>query len=235
MEPMFKTCKRQSTVDIVINNIKQLIMEKKLVPGQRMPSEMEISGGLGVSRGSVREAMKILSAFGVVDIKPGDGTYLSHSPQGSIVNPLMFDFLLYGPDTQELSEFRKVIEMAIVELIILNKEKNQQQRQNIYGNVEDLHRLCEEDAEMEKFVKNDLEFHNLLGDACCNHLAKKVYGFVLEFLEPTIKDTHRDQYKGEMSYPVHNQIAEAIRTNNLQVAKDAIYHSVDVWKALQNQ
>ncbi|MFR5586200.1 MAG: GntR family transcriptional regulator [[Clostridium] scindens] len=39
---------------------------------------MEISEGLGVSRGSVREAMKILSAFGLIDIRVGNGTYASH-------------------------------------------------------------------------------------------------------------------------------------------------------------
>ena len=60
---LFKTNKRESAVDIVVNNIKQLLVEQKLKPGDRLPNELEISEGLGVSRGSVREAMKILSAF----------------------------------------------------------------------------------------------------------------------------------------------------------------------------
>ena len=66
--------RRQSAVDIVVNNIKQLLIDRKLKPGDRLPNELEISEGLCVSRGSVREAMKILSAFGLVDIRVGNGT-----------------------------------------------------------------------------------------------------------------------------------------------------------------
>ena len=64
MENLFTAVKRESAVDIVINNIKQLLIDRRLLPGDKLPSELEISEGLGVSRGSVREAMKILSAFG---------------------------------------------------------------------------------------------------------------------------------------------------------------------------
>jgi len=56
-----KASKRESAVDIVVNNIKQLLIDRRLKPGDKLPSELEISEGLGVSRGSVREAMKILS------------------------------------------------------------------------------------------------------------------------------------------------------------------------------
>lgn len=66
VQKLFKANKRESAVDIVVNNIKHLLMERKLKPGDRLPSESEISEGMGVSRGSVREAMKILSAFGLV-------------------------------------------------------------------------------------------------------------------------------------------------------------------------
>jgi adenylyltransferase/sulfurtransferase len=48
-------------VDVVINNIRDLLLQKKLLPGDKIPNELEIAEGLGVSRGSVREAMKILS------------------------------------------------------------------------------------------------------------------------------------------------------------------------------
>ena len=59
VQKLFKANKRESAVDIVVNNIKHLLMERKLKPGDRLPSESEISEGMGVSRGSVREAMKI--------------------------------------------------------------------------------------------------------------------------------------------------------------------------------
>ena len=48
-----KASKRESAVDIVVNNIKQLLIDRRLKPGDKLPSELEISEGLGVSRGSV--------------------------------------------------------------------------------------------------------------------------------------------------------------------------------------
>ena len=64
----------------------RLLIDRRLLPGDKLPSELEISEGLGVSRGSVREAMKILSAFGLVDIKVGNGTYVCESPGHGLID-----------------------------------------------------------------------------------------------------------------------------------------------------
>ena len=77
---LFEASKRESAVDLVVNSMKQLLMERTLKPGDKLPSELEISEELCVSRGSVREAMKILSAFGLVDIRVGNGTYVCETP-----------------------------------------------------------------------------------------------------------------------------------------------------------
>ena len=89
---LFKKDKRESAVDIVVNNIKQLLIERKLKPGDRLPSELEISEGMGVSRGSVREAMKILTAFGLVDIRVEWYLYLRY-PWHQADGFLTFQFL----------------------------------------------------------------------------------------------------------------------------------------------
>lgn len=235
MEKLFTNYKRKSTTEIVIDEIKKLLVEKKLLPGQKIPSEAQISEGLGVSRGSVREAMKVLNAYGVVDIKPGDGTYIAHYSKGSSVNPLLFDFLLYGPDIHELAEFRDAIELTVVALIIKNSNKNEKEREEIYKNLENLKHMIESEADLEAFVENDLEFHSLLGKASCNHMLQKVYEFVLDIYAPTIRATHINQHKGELSYSAHTHIVDAIKQNNLYIAKEAINHSVNVWETLQQK
>ena len=67
VQELFRANKRESTVDIVVNNIKKLLIERKLKPGDRLPNEVEISEAMNVSRGSVREALRILTAFGLVE------------------------------------------------------------------------------------------------------------------------------------------------------------------------
>jgi hypothetical protein len=67
----------QSAVEFVVSSIKQLIIGGDLVPGDRLPSENEMTKLLSVSRSSLREAKKVLSMLGVVEIRRGDGTYVT--------------------------------------------------------------------------------------------------------------------------------------------------------------
>ena len=233
MEQLFKKQTKKSTVDMIIENIWQLLLTKKLLPGQKIPSESEIAQGLGVSRGSVREAMKILSAFGVVEIKVGDGTYIPDSPKSAIIDPLLFSFLIYNPDLVELSELRRILELDIVELVILHQKENEADRQALFDNYQELIRMRSEHADSNAFAQNDLEFHRILGVACHNRLAQRIYDFVLGFLEQSIRDAHERQEQGAVAYEVHIRIIEAIRANNLELAKDAVYHSVNAWQNLQ--
>ncbi len=233
MASLFKAHKKQSTVDIVIMSIRQLLLEKKLVPGQKIPSENEICEGLDVSRGSVREAMKILAAFGVVEIKVGDGTYIPAEPKPALIDPLLFSFLIYDPETQDVMEFRRLIELDVIELIIANKDKNARERQLIQEKYEELQTLRVSKAGPEILAKNDIEFHRLLGEAACNKLIKRIYDFALDYLEHTIVDTHRTQDNGEAATEVHTRILAAINENNLDVAEGAVNHSVRVWRKLQ--
>jgi GntR family transcriptional repressor for pyruvate dehydrogenase complex len=228
-----RTIKKLSAVDAVIDYIKGQIMREELQPGQKILGEIELAEGLKVGRGTIREAMKILSALGIVDVRSGDGTYIRESSKGASLNPLLFDFILYGPDKKELSQFRKVIEVAIVELIILNKDKNVEECRLLDENLEKLRVKSEEGDDTEFFIKNDIDFHRLMGKACYNYLAQKVYDFVLDFLEPTIVSTHNLQQNGVYSYPVHKLIVEAIHTNDLSKARDAIYYSVQIWDNLR--
>ena len=92
-------------------------MDRKLKPGDRLPSELEISEGLCVSRGSVREAMKILAAFGLIDIRVGNGTYVCESIGNGMMDSFLFSFFLSNPDVENLFELRRFFEIDIMELI----------------------------------------------------------------------------------------------------------------------
>lgn len=230
--PMFTAKKKESTVDTVINSIRELLFARKLVPGQKVPSEGEISEGLGVSRGSVREAMKILAAFGVVEIRVGDGTYIPAEPRAALIDPLLFSFMIYSPDVDEVVEFRKLLELDVVELIITHKDRNSAEREMLKANMDDLARLRKKKAGPEVIAENDIEFHRIMGSAARNKLTKRIYDFALDYLEPTIVDTHRSQDNGASSYEVHSKILEAINNNDLEVARKAIDYSVEVWRNL---
>jgi GntR family transcriptional repressor for pyruvate dehydrogenase complex len=236
MDELFKKQEKKSTVDIVIDGIWELLRTKKLQPGQKVPSESEISEGLGVSRGSVREAMKILSAFGIVEIRPGDGTYIPTKAGKPIIEPMLFSFMLYDPDLKELTEFRKMIEVDVVELVILNREKNQRERGLLEENMARFNELRRSaDSTPEEFARLDLEFHRILGQAAHNNMMSRIYEFVIDYFEESISNSHHKQTNGERTYKAHSQIIEGIRSNDPELARKAIYDSVDLWENFQYQ
>lgn len=235
MHNLFKAQKKQSTVDVVINSFRTLLMTGQLSPGQKVPSEAEICDGLGVSRGSVREAMKILAALGVVEIKVGDGTYIPREPRPEVMNPLLFSFLLQKPDLHEVAEFRALLELDIIELIIKYKDRNGGERRKLEENLVQQRILSANRAPREDLVENDMEFHRCMGRAACNKMLQRIYDFAFDYLEPSIRDTYLHEGNEEFSYRIHSKLLEAINSNDIDVAREAVRYSIDFWRKRQTQ
>lgn len=233
---LFTTQEKNTSVNVVINAIKELLIQKQLRPGQKMPNEMEIANGLGVSRGTVREALKILSAFGIIEIKVGNGTYVSKKPQKSALDPMLFGLLLVDADTKKLSEFRKLIETDIIRLIFQYREENKDDIDDLVKNVNELEKFCgrKNDSNLDELTfQNDMEFHRIMGRASKNEMSERVYNFILDTFSYSIKISHTRQNLGEMALKTHKKILNAILENDLESAKLAVSNSVDVWENLQ--
>lgn len=232
MNDLFTTNKRESAVDIVINNIKQLLIDRRLLPGDRLPNELEIAEGLGVSRGSVREAMKILSAFDLVDIKVGNGTYVCEAPGNKLIDSLLFTFFITNPDMDSLYEFRRVFEVDILELVLKHYDENMEERAALEKNLVQLQYLIDNKASSDRILENDIEFHRLLGNACHNPMANKIYGFIMDSIRASISNTHKHQ-KGEYVLKAHQDIYQIITAKAYDRIDECIKSSADIWYGLQ--
>ncbi len=229
---LFVSQKRESAVDVVINTIKDLILHKKLKPGDRLPSEPELAESFDISRGSIREAMKILSAFGIVDIKRGDGTYIAEAFNKDIFDPLLFRLILEGDNPRELVELRELMELGIVKLIIKNAGKEElEELQEIH---DEMSRKLEEGLlDSREFAQHDLAFHKALGHVTKNKLVERIYNFVLEFFAYSIEQTHQNENENEVSMlalSLHRGILEALTERDLEKATQAVQESIDSWK-----
>ena len=71
-----KRIKSESVVQQIIDSLVEAMIRKELRPGDQIPTEMELAESLGVGRNSVREAIKILVYFGVLEIRRAEGTYV---------------------------------------------------------------------------------------------------------------------------------------------------------------
>lgn len=230
---IFVKASRESATDVVIKSFKKLLITNVLRPGDKLPSEMEISQSLGVSRGSVREAMKILSAYGIVSIKRGDGTYIADNTDGILFDPLLFRLIVKSNDINDSKELREMIELGIIKLAIDNATENDiRLLEDIYNYTVRLvnENLMNGDA----IIETELMFHTALGKATGNKMVQTIYNFVMELYVPNIyKNIIHDRF-GVEAVECHRPIIEAIKNRDLIAGEEAIKHSVDTWKYLYN-
>ena len=98
-----------SQTDVVIQELKRLVVEGALGPGSRLPIEKELAAQLGVSRGSLREGVRALVHLGVLETRQGDGTYVTELDAGRLLSSL--GFLAELPtNAAELLSVRRILE-----------------------------------------------------------------------------------------------------------------------------
>jgi DNA-binding FadR family transcriptional regulator len=225
---LFEPIKRGSTVELVIERVKNLLLTSKLLPGDKLPSENVMANNLSVGRGSIREAMKILAAFGIVEIRRGDGTYISSSVSKPLFDALLFNMILSNPDKKKLAELRELIELGIAKVLIRNAEE------------EDIAEVEQEFRDMESKInlgetapkllaRSDLNFHFALGKATRNEPIQTIYNFVLEYLTPSIEKTHENETTGKNALELHRNILKYLKERDLVKLNEAIEKSIHDW------
>lgn len=229
MDSLFVSKNSPSATDFVIDQIKELLITGKLRPGDRLPSEFELASSLGVSRGSIRAAMKAFEVCGIVDIRRGDGTYICNKVNTKSFNPLVLSLSVLDPNIAQLAKFREKIELDIVELIIKDPELTQAILPKLEANLSELNELQSKQARADETAANDRAFHMLLASGCGNIIFETIYGYILDFFFPLIVDSHQGQIQGDVAEVIHKGIYDAISQGSYSMAKEAIIGSMQYW------
>jgi len=162
-----------------IDKIKQMIVSGELNPGDRLPVERELALRLGLSRNSLREAVRALSILGILTVRQGDGTYVSDLEPGALLSGLGF-FLEVGPDARALEalEARRVLEPVLTRLAALNitAEKLEELRREMAR--------MENAASVQELIDADVEFHRVVTEGSGNAL---LAGFLNELGRTTVR------------------------------------------------
>ncbi len=211
----------------IITYFKNKILFKELKRGERLPSEDELASMMGVSRGTMREALKVLIHMGLVERK-NRGTYVTESSQ-SIRD--LSEVKTYK-DIFDIIEVRKIVEPALAKLAaeninaeVLKKFENEMEYINSVENIE-----------TDVFWKHDVVFHDLIFTAAGNKI-----------LEDFIKSLKDLVYKNQSiilnneevnivnnSIKNHNKIFESIKKRNgNDASKMMLKHIADIEKVLK--
>ena len=143
--------------DEAIDKIKEMIVSGALGPGDRLPKEADLAERLGLSRNSLREAVKALSIIKVLDVRQGDGTYVTSLSPDLLLESLSFVVDFHRDDTVlQFLEVRRILEPAATALA---------SRRMTDEEVAKLQRVLDElgsAPSVEALVANDLEFHRAI-------------------------------------------------------------------------
>lgn len=149
--------------DEAIDKIKQMIISGRVRPGEKLPREADLAAELGLSRNSLREAVKALSLINVLDVRQGDGTYATSLEPSLLLEALSFMVDFHRDDTVlEFLEIRRILEPAATALAAVRMPDEDRIE---LGKVLD---AADVNAPVEEFVQADMEFHRLIGVGSCN-------------------------------------------------------------------
>jgi GntR family transcriptional regulator, transcriptional repressor for pyruvate dehydrogenase complex len=152
-----------SVTEDAIAQIKAMIVSGELAPGDRLPREPDLAARLGLSRNSLREAIRALSWIRILDVRQGDGTYVTSLDSDVLVEAMSFVADLHRDgDVTHVLEARCVLEAAACALAA--QHVTDEELAGLRGLIDDA-AAC---ATVEEFVDNDLEFHRRLAAASRN-------------------------------------------------------------------
>jgi GntR family transcriptional regulator, transcriptional repressor for pyruvate dehydrogenase complex len=143
-----------AVTDEAIDKIKGMIVSGELRPGDRLPKEADLAKRLGLSRSSLREAVKALSLIRVLDVRQGDGTYVTSLEPELLLDAMTFVVDFHRDDTVlRFLEVRRILEPAATAMAAQHMSE-----EDIAGLRVLLDKL-DDDTDVEALVANDLEFH----------------------------------------------------------------------------
>lgn len=154
----------EQLVRILSDYISNAIMEGEYKLGDKLPSDRDLAAKFGVGRTALREALKVLSVLGLIDIRPGQGTFICKNTSNFFLMPLSWSFFVGDDQVDNMIEVRNVLEQKSAQLAAQNAtEEDLEFLTNVYENSKQAYN----DGNFKDFLDYDMEFH--LAIARCSH------------------------------------------------------------------
>ncbi|GAA4161933.1 FadR/GntR family transcriptional regulator [Gryllotalpicola daejeonensis] len=152
-----------AVTDEAILKIKNMILDGRLRPGDRLPPEKELSESLGLSRSSLREAVKALEIIRVLDVRRGDGTYVTSLEPQLLLEAMSFVVDLHEDSSVlELFAVRRILEPAAAALATGRATTSDVSR------LREMLATIDGNTSVDGLVAHDLEFHQGIAELSGN-------------------------------------------------------------------
>ena len=211
----------------IVDRIKIAIMNKELLPGDQLPPERDLAVAFGVSRNTVREAAKYLSAVGILETRKVSGlpgNFITKGFSDCMMDPIIYGIILSQSDSMNtLKDMRKWIEFSILDMAASNADKDD--RKKLIAKLAILKEELRKKDNLDRIIEADEEFyltafqsaHNTL----FNDIAKAARAFTIES-----RKKHFDDYlkagKADKIYKNREVLFNIINKKKVEFLRDLI-------------
>ena len=210
---------RISATDQVVNWVKSGIQAGRLKVGDKLPNEAEMAERLGVGRSSLREGIKVLSAYGVVESRQGEGTFIiDHFAQN------VFEFLGFFPNKENtvyFLELRRVIEMGNIASIY--RELSEEELEEL----EKLVQVLGEKRSIDEYTEADRMFHYKMISHSKNPMLIQINNMIADMRNNLLYQMFCYPEIVEDAYQAHCEILDALRKRDLNACIRAVSAHID--------
>jgi DNA-binding FadR family transcriptional regulator len=214
----------------IVSQIERAIFDGDLAAGDRLESERELAERFGVSRITVRDALRVLEARGLVHVKVGasGGAFVSATNVDQVAESISTMILLRRMTLSGVAEARTVVETATCELAAERADAAAIERINL--TVEQGRAVVREQA---PHTEASMDFHVAVADAARNELLSATVAAYRDLLVQTLHDM-RDVRSAKATQKAHEEILEAIRAHDPEAARSLMLaHLQDFEKRLR--
>lgn len=206
---------RKSRTDDAIERIQQLIVSGEWGPGHRVPPEAELAAQLGLSRNSLREAVRALAMIRVLEVRQGDGTYVSSLEADQLLESTRFaSHLMRDHTVVELFEVRRLLEPAAAALAAVRMDEPARQALK-----QELDRMVAAQA-VEDLVEADAAFHALIARSAGNSVLRSLLDSLSSrTMRARLWRGRADQQALDASRAEHRRIYEAVLARDPELAR----------------
>jgi GntR family transcriptional regulator, transcriptional repressor for pyruvate dehydrogenase complex len=211
----------------IVRQVKQMIAEGRLKSGDRLPPERDLAEKFVVSRSSVREALRALESLGLIEIRPGEGTFVREVSVESLIEPLALAMASQREAIRELFEARRLLEPGIAALAAGRATPDE---------LAEMERIL--DAQAKEIaagntgLAQDAAFHAAIGAAAHNIAITRIAYAIMDLLTQSREESLNTPGRPHRSHQDHRRILAAIRARDERAAQQAMLDHLEAVERL---
>jgi GntR family transcriptional repressor for pyruvate dehydrogenase complex len=221
---MFRHVKSKKVYQHVVEQIQLMAMNGQLKKGDKLPSERDLAEELGVSRTSIREALRSLEMIGLVECRQGEGNFIGGNISGNFFQPLSVMFMLNHGNPRDIFELRETLEMESVSIAArkIREEGRQEDIRELYELMERLRKVSNGNDSH----KVDFQIHYKISEITGNYLLMMLFNTISSLMSTFVENTREiilvDRESRENLFREHKNLVDAVAAGDSLKARKAM-------------